>query len=66
MTVSKIIYEVKLVPVDEPNADGRWTSVEATKLKRGQVIGSEFVVQYRPEQPFYMHGGPSIPEFRLE
>lgn len=59
-------YEVKLVPLDDHNADGRWTTVVATTMKCGTVIGSEYVVSYHKEQPFYMHGGYMTPEFKLE
>ena len=63
--MSKQIFEVKLVPVAEPNHDGRWTIVKAERLSFGQVIGTEFVVQFRVEQPFYMHGGQSNPEMEV-
>jgi hypothetical protein len=60
------IWEVKLVPCVKPNAGGRWTHVSATTLKFGQVIGDEFIVKYREEQPYYQHGGYSRPEYIIE
>lgn len=54
-------YEVKLVPLNDHNADGRWTTVYAPKLVFDTVIGSEYVVSHHREQPPY-----TKPEFTLE
>lgn len=61
-----MIYEVKLVPLSIPNADGRWTHVEATHMNYDRVVGEEFVVQYRKVQPFYQGHGYPTPEFKLD
>ena len=60
-----MMFDVKLVPVSEPNADGRWTHVEAKGMWHGRRIGNEFVVQFNTTQPFYQHGGYPTPEFTL-
>lgn len=59
------IYEVKLVPKSEPNADGRWVIVESERLKFGQEVGDEFIVSFKREQPFYQWGGHSKPDIIL-
>lgn len=61
------IWEVKLVPVAEPNADGRWTTLDLDAEPAFDDVfetkhGIESVVQKRREQPFYMHGGHSVGE----
>lgn len=64
--MSKNIYEVRLVPLSDHNAEGRWTTVEAAGMDFGRVIGDEYVVFYGIEQPFYQHGGHSTPEVSLD
>ncbi len=60
-------YELKLVPVSDPNADGRWTVYCLDREPHfGEVIGNEFVVCKFLEQPFYQHGGFSNPENTFE
>ena len=59
-------YKVKLVPLNDHNAEGRWTTVEASTMKCGTEIGSEYVVSYHKEQPFYMNEFYTKPEFTLE
>jgi hypothetical protein len=56
-------YELKLVPVNEPNADGRFTVYALNREPEfGEVIDKEFVVCKKREQPGYMHGSYSTPE----
>lgn len=59
-------YEVKLVPVSDHNADGRYTIIDfAEPPDFGQIVGLEYVVQFKPEQSFCQHGGYSTPELRV-
>ena len=60
-----MMFDVKLVPLNNKNADGRWTHVEASGMWFDRVIGDEFVVKFNSTQPFYQHGGYPTPEFRL-
>ncbi|WP_188254299.1 hypothetical protein [Pseudaminobacter soli (ex Zhang et al. 2022)] len=50
-------YEVKLVPNNEPNADGVWKTVDLPfQPKCGLVIGDHHVVKYHVYQPATMSG----------
>lgn len=60
------VWEVKLVPVDKPNADGRYTFVEAEYLQFSQQIGDEFVVSFSEVQPYYQWGGYPSAEFVIK
>jgi hypothetical protein len=59
------MFEVKLVPTSDPQAEGRWTNVAADQMWNGRRVGAEFVVKFSATQPFYQHGGYPTPEITL-
>jgi hypothetical protein len=59
------MFEVKLVPVRDPQAEGRWANVAADQMWLGRRVGAEFVVKFNVLQPFYQHGGYPTPEIAL-
>ena len=60
-----MMFDVKLVPLSDKNADGRWAYVEAKAMWVGRVIGDDLVVDYKCAEPPYRCGGYPTPEFRI-
>lgn len=61
-----MIYEVKLVPLSDPNAEGRWTHVDAGWMNYERIVGEEFIVQIGKVYPYSQEQAYPTPEFKLD